>query len=144
MNHALSQGRAAILLVDDHQANLIGLGAVLSDPGYDLVLARTAQEALERLREREFAVILSDVRMPLMDSIQLANRAREIQSAFETPIIFLTSGDDDKERLLQAYSAGAVDFLPEPYEPVVVKAKVAVFVRLFKQRIHIADQAKQL
>ncbi|WP_176736950.1 PAS domain S-box protein [Oligoflexus tunisiensis] len=136
--------RPPILLVDDHDKNLITLAAVLDNPAYNLVLATSGQEALERLSEQEFAVILSDIKMPAMDGFQFARRARQIPSSKETPIIFLTGADDDQDQLLKAYSAGAVDYLQKPFEPVIVRAKVDVFVRLFEQRHYIAEQTRQL
>ena len=136
--------RANILLVDDQPANLLALEAVLGDLGHPLVLARSGAEALERLLDQDFAVVLLDVRMPGMDGFETARRIRGRERSRHTPIIFLTAHDDTGLSAEQAYALGAVDYLVKPLVPVILRAKVAGFVELFQKTAQIQRQAEQL
>src|SRR5689334_22795610 len=99
---------ASILLVDDHPPNLLALEAVLEELGQNLVRAGSGEEALQRLAEREFAVVLLDVRMPRLDGFETAARIRRLEGARHTPIIFMTAQGADEELSLEAYSRSAV------------------------------------
>jgi len=124
---------ANILLVDDREDNLDVLEAILKDFGQNLVRARSGQEALRLLLDKNFAVILLDVRMPDMDGFETAELIRKRQRSRHTPIIFITAADATPEQLARGYSAGAVDFIFKPYTPDVLKAKVRIFLELFKK-----------
>lgn len=123
-----------ILIVDDKPANLIALESFLSLPNYHLVLANSGPEALLRLDEMDFAVILTDVMMPGMDGFELAKHIKRSQKSQHIPIIFMTAMDSNLSDIFRAYDVGAVDYLQKPLEPEVVKAKVAVFVQLYVQK----------
>lgn len=123
-----------ILLVDDHEENLLALEAVLAPLGQRLVCARSGEEALRRLLSDEFAVILLDVRMPGMDGFETARYINARERTRHTPIIFLTGHDADTEYVFQGYEAGAVDYVLKPFEPAVMRSKVLVFVRLHHER----------
>src|SRR5215469_14236641 len=127
------QTEANILLVDDREDNLDALEAILKDFGQNLVRARSGQEALRLLLDRDFAVILLDLRMPDMDGFETAELVRKRQRSRHTPIIFITAADATPEQLARGYSAGAVDFIFKPYMPEVLKAKVRIFLELFKK-----------
>src|SRR6185436_7373340 len=86
-----------ILLVDDQPANLLALEGVLEQPGVRLIRATSGLEALERLAERDFAVVLLDVRMPGVDGFETARRIRDREATIHTPIIFLTAADTRAE-----------------------------------------------
>jgi PAS domain S-box-containing protein len=140
-----------ILLVDDEPANLLALEAVLDDVGTGFVRATSGEEALERVREREFALILLDVRMPSMDGFETARRIRAVPHAKATPIIFVTAADADEHRLEEAYALGAVDFLAKPLVPAVLKAKVGFFVefhlsrqQLMAERVRASEERLRL
>src|SRR4051812_47710030 len=103
--------RANVLLVDDQPANLLALEAILEDPGRDLVRAASGEEALRLLLDRDFAVVLLDVRMhPGLDGFETARRLRSQERSRATPIIFLTAHDDSLSAE-RAYALGAVDYL---------------------------------
>src|SRR5688572_5642844 len=104
-------GRASILLVDDNRANLLALEALLEPLGQDLVKASSGEAALECIAEREFAVVLLDVRMPGLDGFETAARIRAREKDRHIPIIFITAQDNEEEDHSLAYSQGAVDFL---------------------------------
>src|SRR5258708_26807750 len=99
---------APVLVVDDHVPNLIAIEAVLSDLHYKLVAARSGTEALLRLQEQPYAVVLMDIRMPGLDGFATASFMRQRVESSETPIVFITGEDIDRKRLDQAYGLGAV------------------------------------
>src|SRR4051794_32213201 len=93
-----SEPQAGVLLVDDSPANLLSLRAILDDLGHHLVEARSGEEALERLKAEEFAVVLLDVLMPGMGGFDTARAIRADERSRNTPIIFLTAADGDRRR----------------------------------------------
>src|SRR5688572_2074426 len=122
-----------ILLVDDRPNNLSSLEAVLHRADYDLILARSGQDALALVLRHEFAVILLDVAMPGMDGFETATIIKEREQSKLIPIIFITASVYDMDHIFRGYTVGAVDFLRKPVDPHQVRAKVAVFVELFRQ-----------
>jgi two-component system, sensor histidine kinase and response regulator len=141
--------RAPILLVDDAPANLLALQAVLGGSEHELVSVRSGQEALAQLQTREFAVVLLDLQMPVMDGVETATAIRRIGEArgHTVPIIFLTATDATVPRVLHAYASGAVDFIQKPLQPEILRSKVAVFADLYraKERLVIEiDQRRRL
>lgn len=143
-----------ILLVDDEQANLDALEAVLEGLGQRLIRALRGEQALKCVLEHDFAVILLDVQMPGMSGIETAALIRARERSRTTPIIFLTGMMRTAEMVFSGYSAGAVDYLMKPLEPEVLRAKVAVFVELDRarheleqeitERVRIAEQVSEL
>jgi signal transduction histidine kinase len=123
-----------ILVVDDRDENLLALEAVLSDPGYRIVRARSGREALREVLEQDFALILLDVQMPGVDGYETAVLIRERQRSRQTPIIFLTANDFGSQHVFRGYTVGAVDYLVKPVAPDVLRSKVAVFVELFNKQ----------
>ncbi|MEP7120554.1 MAG: response regulator [Byssovorax sp.] len=136
--------RASILLVDDQPANLIALQAILEPLGHELVSADSGAAALRQILQHDFAVILLDVRMPGLDGYETAALIRQRGRSEHTPIIFLTADAGDRADTLRAYDQGAVDFLGKPFEPKILRAKVAVFISLFLQGEQIKQQAASL
>jgi signal transduction histidine kinase len=122
-------GRVKILLVDDSPENLVSLEAALDGLAQELVLARSGADALRYLLESDFAAILLDVKMPVMDGFQTAEMIRARKRSRHTPIIFLTGYRND-EHLFRGYDLGAVDFLFKPIVPEILRSKVSVFVQL--------------
>jgi PAS domain S-box-containing protein len=136
--------RTSVLLVDDSPASQPSLRAILENPAYDLVEARTGEEALERLKADEFAVVLLDVRLPGMSGFDVAEHIRSKSRSPYTPVIFLTTDDIDRTQVEAGYALGAVDFFVKPLSPVVVQAKVRGFVTLFRQKERAKQEAEQL
>jgi diguanylate cyclase (GGDEF)-like protein/PAS domain S-box-containing protein len=134
----------SVLLVDDREENRIALKAILSSPEYRLIEASSGAEALLRLLDDEFAVLLVDVVMPGMNGFELAAAIKERERTAAIPILFLTGQASDVDFVYQGYRAGAVDYLVKPLIPEMVRAKVAVFVELYRQRKRIEQQAAQL
>jgi PAS domain S-box-containing protein len=134
----------SILLVDDQPANLLALRAVLGELGHNLVEARSGEEALRRLADDDYAVVLLDVQMRGLDGFETARQVRSREESRHTPIIFLTAHEADRPTVERAYALGAVDFLVKPLVPVILKAKVVGFVELFQKAEHIKRQAEEL
>jgi serine phosphatase RsbU (regulator of sigma subunit) len=123
-----------ILIVDDREANLTAFEAILADLGHPVVLARSGRDALRHLLRDEFAVILMDVMMPEMDGIETAGLIRERSRLSSTPIIFITAASEASRMAFKGYEAGAVDYLLKPVDPVILRAKVSVFLELARSR----------
>jgi PAS domain S-box-containing protein len=131
-------------MVDDHPENLLTLDAILSDLGQNLVKAHSGKEALRELLSYEFAVILMDVHMPEMDGFETAQLIRHREKLAHTPIIFLTAMDKNDSSVYRGYSVGAVDYIFKPFNPDILRAKVNVFIDLFRKTREVKRQADLL
>jgi PAS domain S-box-containing protein len=136
--------RPIILIVDDREANLVALEAVLAPLGHRVVRALTGEDALRRALELDFALILLDVFMPDLDGFELLALLRARERSRGTPVIFLTGGSSDPQHVSRAYREGAVDYLVKPFDPDMLRAKVSVFVELYRSRDAISRQAAAL
>ena len=136
--------KAGILLVDDRPANLLALEAILDPLNQRLVRATSGEEALEKLEDEEFAVILMDVRMPGMDGLRTAEVICQRESAARVPIIFLTAVSIGNADVVSGYERGAVDFLLKPFDPEILRSKVSVFVELYQKEQMIKRQGALL
>lgn len=133
-----------ILLVDDRPDGLVTLGAVLDHPEYNLVKAQSGREALAQLLEKDFAVILMDVQMPDMDGFETATIIKQREKSKNIPIIFMTANSKADHYISIGYSVGAVDYVLKPFDPLILKSKVGVFVDLYKKNILIREQSEAL
>ncbi|MGE5655334.1 MAG: response regulator [Actinomycetota bacterium] len=138
------ESKVNVLLVDDHPENLLALEALLNNPVYNAVKAKSGEEALRCLLHLDFAVILLDVQMPGMDGFETAALIRSRERSRSTPIIFLTAFSNNDAQVFKGYSLGAVDYLMKPVEPEILISKVNVFVDLFQKTEEIKRQAAQL
>lgn len=127
-------GKPKVLLVDDIEANMVALEALLSDLNCELVCANSGNEALRQLLRRDFAAMLLDVQMPGMNGYEVAKYARDNPATRDVPIIFLTAMHEDESSVLRGYGLGAVDFLFKPVNPYVLRAKVRIFLELYMSR----------
>jgi signal transduction histidine kinase/DNA-binding response OmpR family regulator len=134
--------KTSILIVDDRPDKLTVLTSILEGLGQDLVVARSGREALRRVLERDFAVILLDVNMPDMDGFETASLIRQRKQSAQTPIIFVTAYGDDLHAA-QGYSLGAVDYIYAPVVPEILRTKVGVFVDLYLKTEQAKRQAEQ-
>ena len=135
---------ADILVVDDNPANVVAVEAALGELGARVVRAHSGGEALRILLERDFALILLDVKMPTMDGFETARMIRARKRSSHTPIIFITAHGRDDREVNAAYALGAVDFLFKPIVPEVLRAKATVFVELQSRTAEVARQADQI
>jgi PAS domain S-box-containing protein len=122
-----------ILLVDDQPAKLLSYEVVLGGLGENLIRAGSAREALEHLLRTEVAVILTDVNMPDLDGFELASMIREHPRFERTAIIFVSAVHMTDLDRLRGYEVGAVDYLPVPVVPDLLRAKVRVFADLYRK-----------
>jgi len=129
-----------VLVIDDVEANLVSLEAILRGMDCDLVLAGGGNEGLRLLLKRDFAVILLDVQMPEMDGYEVAAYVRQNPATRDVPIIFLTANYNTEENVLRGYGTGAVDFLFKPINAHVLRAKVRVFLDLYLERRRLANE----
>jgi PAS domain S-box-containing protein len=136
--------RVSILLVDDRPDKLMALEAILGDLGQNLVRAYSGREALRALLHQDFAVILLDVNMPVMDGFETAEMIRARPRSQQTPIIFFTAMSEAEAHVSRSYSLGAVDFIRTPVVPEILKAKVSVFVELYKKTEQVKRQGEQM
>lgn len=137
----LAPVRAKILIVDDDQRNLLAASEILADPETDLILANSPEEALRRALREDFALILLDVQMPRMDGYEVAALIRSRSRTSRVPILFLTAHNKDDIHIFRGYSAGAVDYVFKPIQPLVLKSKVDVFVDLYRKTEEIKRNA---
>ncbi|HEY4158875.1 MAG TPA: ATP-binding protein [Polyangiaceae bacterium] len=136
--------RPSVLIVDDVDANLVALEALLEGLGCDVDVARSGNQALRLLLKKSYAVMLLDVQMPEMDGYEVAHHARQNPATHEVPIIFLTATHNTEENILRGYGSGAVDFLFKPINPDILRSKVRVFLELFAGRRLLAEANRQL
>jgi PAS domain S-box-containing protein len=137
--------KPSLLLVDDRPQNLLALRAILDPLGHELVTAGSGAEALRILLSRDdFAVILLDVQMPDLDGFEVAEVIKQRERTSTIPIIFLTALSKDERHVFRGYEVGAVDYVFKPFDPGILRAKVAVFVELWEKNQQIKRQAEQL
>jgi signal transduction histidine kinase len=127
-----TESKVDILLVDDDDTKRFALKAVLAPLGQNVVEAASGADALRHLLRQDFAVILLDVRMPGMDGFEAAQLIRQRPRSELTPIIFVTALDRAETDMGRGYDLGAVDFVFAPVVPAILRAKVSVFVELYK------------
>jgi signal transduction histidine kinase len=140
----MAEAKVRILLVDDRPENLLALEAALEPLGQELVKANSGEEALRLLLRQEFAVILLDVQMPGIDGFDTALQIKEREKTKDIPIIFLTAISREPHHALRGYSTGAVDYMAKPFDPWVLRAKVAVFVDLYEKSSLLKKQKELL
>jgi CheY-like chemotaxis protein len=125
--------RARILIVDDLPEKLLVYSTLLEEIDAEIVQAHSGTEALKRVLEGSFAVILLDVNMPDMDGLETATLIRGHRNGRQTPIIFITAYADEVQTA-RGYALGAVDYILSPIVAPVLRTKVQVFVDLYKAR----------
>src|SRR5258708_23725166 len=135
-------GMPDILLVDDKPKNLFAVAEMLDSLGENIVQATSGVDALRCLLRRDFAIVLVDVQMPDMDGYELAALIRERERSRDMPVIFITALSKEDQDISRGYALGAVDYVFKPIDPVVLRAKVAVFVDLYKKTEAVRRQAE--
>jgi len=140
----MSVGRVKILLVDDRAENLLALEAILEPLGQLLVSAHSGEEALKCVLQHDFAVILLDVQMPEMNGFDVAQIIKSREKSRFIPIIFLSAINKEDSYVFKGYSMGAVDYVFKPFNPDVLRSKVAVFVDLYLKQEQLKEQSELL
>jgi len=143
-NSGSPETTVSILLVDDDLTKRFALKTILSPLGESVVEASSGADALRHLLRQEFAVVLLDVRMPIMDGFDTAQLIRQRPRSELTPIIFVTALDQMETDLGRGYGLGAVDFVFAPVVPAILRAKVGVFVELYRAQQELRRYRTQL
>jgi len=133
-----------ILLVDDQPAKLLAYEVILKQLGENLVVATSGREALEILLKTEIAVILVDVCMPELDGFELAAMIREHPRFQKTAMIFISAIQVSDLDRLRGYEMGAVDYVPVPVVPEVLRAKIRVFAELYRKTRQLEHLNREL
>ncbi|MFI5157598.1 MAG: ATP-binding protein [Sphingobacteriales bacterium] len=134
-----------ILLVDDNENNLLSIEVVLEKGKYIFVRATSGREALRiLLKEEDFSLILLDVKMPIMDGYETAELIYQRDKLKRIPIIFITAHDYEEAAVFKGYRAGAVDFIRKPFNPEILRSKVAIFAELYQKNQLLQQQEERL
>jgi CheY-like chemotaxis protein len=134
----MPQSTARVLLADDRTDKLLAMEAVLEPLNVKIVKVRSGMEALEQVTEWDFAAVLLDVRMPIMDGFETARRIRQLPRGRVLPIIFVSAAETP-ELIERGYALGAVDYIRE-LVPAILRSKVSVFVDLYQQRMDLTER----
>jgi PleD family two-component response regulator len=134
-----------ILLVDDREDNLMSIEAILGQDGYEFFRAFSGTEALKvLLSETDFALILMDVKMPVLNGFETATMIYERERLKSIPIIFITANNYGDENVYKGYQAGGIDYILKPINPQILRAKVSVFVNLYRAKTMLLEQESRL
>lgn len=137
--------RVKILIVDDKENNLLSMESILWKDGYDIIRANSGKEALKiLLTDFDFTLILMDVEMPDINGFDTATMIYEREKLRHIPIIFITAHSYGDENLYKGYRAGAVDYIYKPIQSELLRAKVSVFVELYKKNHQLVQQEQKL
>ncbi len=144
MQNLMGDNAIKILIVDDKKENLLSLQVILADRGYQFVEATSGKDALRiLLKNQDFAIILMDVQMPLMDGFETAELIRQSEKLKHVPIIFLTANMNSNEYIFKGYQSGAVDYMIKPLSPEILQAKVMVFTELFRKNQELRKKEEE-
>ncbi len=133
-----------VLMVDDQPAKLLSYEVILQGLGANLIKAESARQALEWLLKHEVAVVLIDVNMPELDGFELAKMLREHPRYEKTAIIFVSAIHLSEVDHIRGYETGAVDYVPVPVIPEILRAKVRIFVDLYRKTRQLENLNNQL
>jgi signal transduction histidine kinase len=136
---------AKILIVDDRADNLVSIEAILEQDNYTIVKANSGRAALKiLLNDHDFSLILMDVQMPELSGYETATIIYERDKLKNIPIIFITAHSYDEDFIFRGYKMGGVDYIYKPIKPELLRAKVAVFVELYRKNQQLMQQEKKL
>ncbi len=134
--------KAKILLVDDIPDSLCAIEEILREQDCQVVKALSGQEALKKIIDNDFALVLLDVQMPEMDGFETAEKIHSSKDSEEVPIIFLTAVNKDGMHISRGYKAGAVDYLFKPVDPAVLQSKVRIFLQMYYRKHNLQRMAQ--
>lgn len=133
-----------ILIVDDRPENLLTLESILDSPELNIIKASSGNEALALMWEHEFALVLLDVQMPIMDGFETAEIMRSREKTKNIPIIFITAISKERSHVFRGYESGAVDYLYKPLDMDVLRSKIKAFIEFFRHKNALQRTTKQL
>jgi signal transduction histidine kinase len=138
------QKKFNILLVDDRPENLITLEGILDSPELNIFKAYSGNEALSLMFETDFALVLLDVQMPIMDGFETAEIMRSSEKTRNVPIIFVTAISTERKHIFKGYEKGAVDYLYKPLDLEILKSKIKAYIEFFKHKQELLDTTIKL
>src|SRR5882762_6049899 len=145
VNNEPTSKQPKILLVDDREDNLLSIEAILAPDGYQFFRAYSGHQALKiLLNELDFAMILMDVKMPVLNGFETATLIYEREKLRHIPIIFITANNYGDDNVFKGYRAGGIDYIFKPINPEVLRAKVAVFLEIYKKNALLFEQEQKL
>lgn len=128
----------SILIVDDVVQNIQVIANILDFGGYKIAFAQSGKEAIERVEQNKFDLILLDVMMPQMDGFETAEKIKQMPLAKNIPIMFLTARDDD-ESIIKGFEIGAVDYVTKPFNSAELIARIKTHIRLRKAEANLRE-----
>jgi CheY-like chemotaxis protein len=138
------QRRPVVLAVDDKPANLLAIEAVLGTK-YHVVRATSGRDAIQLVTSRDdIDIVLMDVQMPLMDGFETAAKIKEIDTARDLPIVFITAVYPEDPDVRRAYEAGAIDYFSKPFDPEILKLKVGIYANFRQRSTMLKERERQV
>ncbi len=135
----------SILLVDDREDNLLSMETILESGKYNFVKATSGKQVLKiLLTQVDFALILMDVNMPNLNGFETATLIYERERLRHIPIIFITANNYGEDNIFEGYRSGAVDYIYKPINPDLLRAKVSVFIELYRKNAQLLAQEQRL
>ncbi len=139
-----TSNQPCVLVVDDLEANLTLIKTILNPLGANLILAKSATEALCELANHDVALALIDIHMPEISGFELAELMQQDQSHNLIPVIFITARQFSESEIEKFYSAGVVDYISKPFRNHIIQSKVKVFLELHRQKLQITEQKAEI
>ncbi|ERJ59264.1 ATP-binding response regulator [Sphingobacterium paucimobilis] len=133
-----------ILIVDDQDENIFSLQKLLESYDFKVDTALSGPEALKKVLKRDYALIILDVQMPIMDGFEVAQALAGYSRTRYIPIIFLSAVNTDKKFITQGYASGGMDYVAKPVDPEILMLKVKTFYTLFQQRLALDNMQQEL
>ena len=144
-NNPVVRSDIKLLVVDDREDNLLSIETILERSGYIIRKANSGRNALRALlKEDDFTLILMDVQMPDLNGFDTATLIYERDKLKHIPIIFITANDHGEESAFKGYQMGGVDYIYKPINPDLLRAKVSVFVELYKKNHQLIAQEQKM
>ncbi len=135
--------KAKILIVDDLPKNIQLLGSILREKGFDIAFAKSGKEALKRVENNDFDLILLDIMMPGMDGFEVCKSLKDNDKTSDIPIIFLTA-KNDTESTVKGFELGAVDYVTKPFNAIELLARVNTHLELKNKTKELVDTNQRL
>lgn len=132
-----------ILIVDDKQENIYSLKKLLESKGFAVDTALSGEEGLKKVLNTDYALIILDVQMPVMDGFEVAETLSGFNKTKDIPIIFLSAVNTNNKFINKGYESGGIDYVVKPFDPEILLLKVNTFVKLYQQtkELQTAQQA---
>ncbi|MBK0384489.1 response regulator [Pedobacter sp. SD-b] len=128
-----------ILVVDDKQENIFSLKKLLESKDFRVDSALSGEEALKKVLKNDYALIILDVQMPIMDGYEVAETLAGFNKTKHIPIIFLSAVNTDKQFIAKGYASGGIDYVTKPVDPDILLLKVNTFIRLYQQNKELKE-----